>query len=257
MGDKSGIGWTDATWNAVTGCTKVSAGCDHCYADDLANGRLAEVYGRQLPVIDTPANRADPFSVRLWPERMDQPARWTKPRMIFVNSMSDFFHVDIPHHFRMNMWAIMQEHHRHTYQILTKRPGRAIRWIGDHFVWPVKGHIWIGTSIENRATLFRVDQLMKVNAQVRFLSLEPLLEDLGTLNLTGISWVIVGGESGRVHRPMKLEWVRRIRDQCVAAGVPFFFKQVGGRTPKAGGRDLDGRTWDEFPEIPAPLELGL
>jgi protein gp37 len=247
VGDKSKIEWTDATWNAVTGCTKVSRGCDNCYADELANGRLADTYSRRLPVLDTPEARADPFAVRLWPERLDQPRRWREPRMVFVNSMSDFFHADIPEGFQRMMLAVMMAHPRHTYQVLTKRPGRAIRFFAKHHPnTQVPPHIWLGVSVEDQDAVFRVDQLRRIAASVRFLSVEPLLGPL-TLDLTGIHWCIVGGESGRRHRRIDAKWVRSIRDQCLGAGVPFFFKQWGGLTPKAGGRELDGRTWSEFP----------
>lgn len=248
MGDRSGIEWTDATWNPITGCTEVSAGCDNCYARTLAHGKLKEVYGKQLPVVNTPENRADTFSVRMWPERLMQPARWRKARMIFVNSMSDFFHVDVPEDYQRKMMRVMLNHAHHTYQILTKRPGRAIRFFRRNYPdTEVPSHIWLGTSVENQEAAYRIDQLRKVPAAVRFLSCEPLIGPL-TLDLTDIHWCIVGGESGPKHRPMKAEWARAIRDQCQAQGVAFHFKQWGGRTPKAGGRELDGRTWDEFPE---------
>lgn len=255
MGDRSGIEWTDATWNAVTGCTEVSRGCDNCYAARLARGKLAEVYGRTLPVVDTPENRADPFAVRIWPDRLEQPLRWQRPRMVFVNSMSDFFHVDVPETFQRRMMQVMLDARRHTFQVLTKRPGRALRFFDrndDLFrtelfsVDDIPGHVWIGTSVEDQDAAYRVDQLRKVPATVRFLSLEPLLGPLD-IDLTGIRWVIVGGESGPGHRPMMPGIVRSLRDQCVEAGVAFFFKQWGGHTPKAGGRMLDGRTWDEMP----------
>lgn len=269
MGDRSGIEWTDATWNAVTGCTEVSAGCDHCYARTLAHGKLREVYGRRLPVVDTPENRADTFAVRLWPDRLDQPLRWTRPRRIFVNSMSDFWHADIPESFQHRMFGIMARARQHEFQVLTKRPGRALRYLRDSYMpgaindaaslhdgalsppvdeWPVP-NVWIGTSVEHQDTAFRVDQLRRVPAAIRFLSCEPLLGPLA-LDLTDIHWVIVGGESGAGHRTMDPAWVRSIRDQCHDQGVPFHFKQWGGRTPKAGGRELDGRTWDEWPAHP-------
>jgi protein gp37 len=249
MGDRSGIEWTDATWNAVTGCTEVSPGCDHCYARTLAHGKLNDVYGKRLPVVDTPENRADTFAVRTWPERVNQPSRWRTARMIFVNSMSDFFHADIPEHFSYAMLKEMLEVDRHTYQVLTKRPGRALRFYrhnARHLPNGFPPHIWIGASVENQDNAFRVDQLRQVPAAVRFLSCEPLLGPL-TLDLTGIHWLIAGGESGPGHRPMQADWVRSLRDQCQEQGVAFHFKQWGGRTPKAGGRELDSRTWDEWP----------
>lgn len=250
LGDRSRIEWTNATWNPATGCTRVSAGCDNCYALALANGRLAHRYAVQPPARDTVANRADPFAVRLWPERLAQPGKWRKQRMIFVNSMSDVFHRDIPDDFVRQIFKVMLEVDRHIYQVLTKRPGRALRFVRQNASLFKDGflpnHIWLGTSVENESVAYRVDQLRKVPAAVRFLSCEPLLGELAP-DLEGIHWVIVGGESGPAHRPMDLDWARKIRDTCVDQEVPFFFKQVGGRTPKAGGRLLDGETWDQFP----------
>lgn len=250
MGDRSRIEWTDATWNPTTGCTRVSSGCDHCYAAVLANGRLAEIYLRQKPAKNTAQNRRDPFAVRLWPERLEYPLRWKDSRRIFVNSMSDLFHADIPEAFQRSTFEVMLQADHHIYQVLTKRPSRAERFVRRNFdlfaAGIVPAHIWIGTSVESQDVMHRVDQLRQVPAEVRFLSCEPLLGPL-ELDLDSIGWVIVGGESGIGHRPMNLDWAREIRDQCVADGVPYFFKQVGGRTPKAGGRKLDGRTWDEYP----------
>lgn len=254
MGERSSIEWTDATWNPVTGCTKVSAGCDNCYAHTLAHGRLREVYTRNLPVIDTQVNRDDPFSIRIWPERLGQPAKWAAPRMIFVNSMSDLFHVDIPRDYVRRVFEVMLEVDRHIYQVLTKRPARALRFVRENAdLFPggiVPAHIWMGTSVEDQRVDHRVRQLVQVPAEIRFLSCEPLIGPL-ELELEGIHWVIVGGESGIGYRKLDLDWARSIRDQCVAAGVPFFFKQVGGRTPRAGGRELDNCTWDEMPMHPA------
>ncbi|RMH11866.1 MAG: phage Gp37/Gp68 family protein [Gemmatimonadetes bacterium] len=249
----SAIEWTNATWNPVTGCTPVSRGCDHCYARTLAQGRLSRIYRKRLPVLDTPSTRRDPFAVRLWPERLTQPCSWREPRMIFVNSMSDLFHADIPDEFVLKVFEIMLETPRHTYQILTKRPGRAARFFrrfptlsGSDGLLP--DHIWIGTSIEDQDAAHRARHLRSVPARVRFLSCEPLLGPL-ELSLEGIHWVIAGGESGPGHRPMHTDWVRALRDRCLELGVPFFFKQWGGATPKAGGRTLDQRTWDDFPVI--------
>lgn len=261
MGERSKIEWTDATWNPVTGCTKVSTGCDNCYAHTLAHGRLAEVYGRRLPVIDTPENQADPFAVREWPERLTQPEKWKEPRMIFVNSMSDLFHADVPESFVRRIFEVMLRADHHTYQVLTKRPGRAARFYRRHadlfHGLPIPGHIWMGTSVEDQAAVFRVDQLRDVPAEIRFLSCEPLLGPL-TLDLSEIHWVIVGGESGIGCRKMAPEWATTIRDQCAAASVPFFFKQWGGRTPKAGGRLLEEREWNEWPSAYAtPLAAAL
>ncbi len=252
MGDRTGIEWTDTTWNPVTGCTKVSAGCDHCYAEALARKRLRRIYLGRLPVVGGSENRSDPFAVRLWPERLSHPARWTEPRMIFVNSMSDLFHQDVPEAFVRQVFEVMLTANWHIYQVLTKRPTRAARFwernAGGLGGGLIPEHIWIGTSVENQAVSYRIRHLKLVPAYVRFLSCEPLLGPL-RLDLDGIAWVIVGGESGPDHRPLNLDWARGIRDQCLATGVPFFFKQVGGRTPKAGGRFLDGREWNELPAI--------
>jgi protein gp37 len=251
MGDHSSIEWTDATWNPTTGCTKVSRGCDNCYAHALAHGRLEKVYSKQLPVIETPENVADPFSMRVWPDRLDQPSGWKEPRMIFVNSMSDLFHVDVPPAFLLQVFEVMREVDRHVYQVLTKRPARAANFLTRHpqlldADGKLPEHIWIGTSVEDQEVAYRVEHLSAVPARVRFLSCEPLLGPL-TLKLAGVHWVIVGGESGIGYRKLDPEWARGIRDQCLTQAVPFFFKQVGGRTPKAGGRLLDGQTWDGMP----------
>jgi protein gp37 len=250
VGDRTSIEWTEATWNPTTGCTKVSRGCDHCYAETLAWNRLAETYRTTLPVVNTPENQEDPFAVRLWSARLEQPRRWRDPRVIFVNSMSDLFHADIPEPFLRSVFEVMLEVDRHVYQVLTKRPARARRfWERNRDLFDDNGfpaHIWIGTSVEDQEVDYRVRHLREVPARVRFLSCEPLLGPL-ELDLKGIHWVIVGGESGPEHRPMKAGWARSIRDQCQKAGIPFFFKQWGGITPKSGGRHLDGRTWDGFP----------
>ncbi|HEX9940175.1 MAG TPA: phage Gp37/Gp68 family protein [Longimicrobium sp.] len=254
MGERSKIEWTDSTWNPVTGCTKVSAGCDNCYAHTLAHVRLATVYRRRLPVVQTEENEADPFAVRLWPERLAEPGRWKDPRMIFVNSMSDLFHVDVPDEFVRRIFEVMLSVDRHVYQVLTKRPSRAVRFFNlNRDLFPdgsIPAHIWMGTSVENQDVDYRIKHLRGVPARMRFLSCEPLLGplDLDGL-LEGIHWVIAGGESGANHRRMDPEWVKLIRDRCGGAGVAFFFKQWGGRTPKAGGRTLDGETWDGMPGV--------
>ena len=256
MGQRTAIEWTDATWNPTTGCTRVSAGCDNCYAETLSRRLLSHAYTRRLPVVDTTANRQDPFAVRLWPERLVQPSRWKAPRRVFVNSMSDLFHADVPHAFTRAVFEVMLDVDRHVYQVLTKRPSRAARFVRDSIdLFGPAGlpeHIWIGASTENQKAAYRVRHLRKVPAAVRFLSCEPLIGPLTLgreLNAGGIHWVIAGGESGIVHRPMERRWATRLRDECLAADVPFFFKQWGGRTPKAGGRDLDGREWNQMPHV--------
>lgn len=250
MGERSQIEWTDATWNPTTGCTKVSTGCDHCYAERLAKGRLRGRYLARLPVLASDAQKRDPFAVRTWPARLSQPARWREPRMVFVNSMSDLFHKHIPPAFVRSVFEVMLEVDHHTYQVLTKRPARAVRfWKSNQHLFrrrAIPSHIWIGTSVENQDVDYRIRHLMQLPAEVRFLSCEPLLGPL-ELDLRGVHWVIAGGESGPEYRPMRAEWVESIRDQCHRATVPFFFKQWGGRTPKAGGRELGGRTWNEYP----------
>lgn len=250
MGTKTGIEWTDATWNPVTGCTKVSAGCDNCYAAALAGRRLREIYLRRSPVVDSAENRGDPFAVRLWPERLALPLKWVQPRMVFVNSMSDLFHHDIPDAFVMRVFEVMLRAHWHTFQVLTKRPSRAARFweryssqLGHE---RVPEHVWMGTSVENQNVCYRVRHLTALPARLRFLSCEPLLGPI-RLDLQGINWVIVGGESGSVRRVVESGWVESIRDQCLASEVAFFFKQWGGRTAKAGGRDLGGREWNQLP----------
>ena len=252
MRSHSAIEWTDSTWNPVTGCTPVSTGCDNCYAQALAHVRLRDGYLRRLPVIQNDANLNDPFAVRLWPERMSQPQQWRTPRMIFVNSMSDLFHVDIPEDYVREIFKVMLRVDRHVYQVLTKRPGRALRFYGrnaDLFErGPIPKHIWIGATVENQEAAFRVDQLRQVPAEVRFLSCEPLLGGVD-LDLAGIHWVIAGGESGPGFRPMKPDWVKSVHEQGRQADVPFFFKQWGGRTPKARGRELEGEEWSEYPQV--------
>ncbi len=250
MGAQSSIEWTDATWNPVTGCTRVSSGCDNCYAAALAVRLLRDNYLQRQPAVDNPKNRADPFSLRVWPERIQDPAGWSKPRMIFVNSMSDLFHVDVPEDFTKSVFEVMLTVRRHLYQVLTKRPARARQFFKRNPNLLPDGklpkHIWIGTSVEDQSVAYRIRHLRSLPARVRFLSCEPLLGHI-RLGLTGMHWVIVGGESGPTHRPIDLGWARSIRDQCLKANVPFFFKQVGGRTPKAGGRLLDGVAWDGVP----------
>lgn len=238
------IEWTDEVWNPMTGCTKISAGCDNCYAHTVAQRRTREQYLRQLPVKDTPENRADPFAPRFWPERLDWPLRWKEPRRIFVNSMSDVFHAHFSLEQIQQVFTAMALAEQHQFQVLTKRPERALR-LADELPWAP--NIWMGTSIEDLRVARRADALREIPAAVRFISAEPLLGSLRGLDLTGIHWLIAGGESGAAARPVHVEWARELRDMCEDVGVHFFWKQWGGYTPKSGGRELDGRTWDEYP----------
>ncbi len=239
MGDKSAIEWTDATWNPVTGCTKVSPGCKNCYAERLA-GRLQAMGNRRYE---------NGFQLTLHPDQVELPLRWRSPRRIFVNSMSDLFHDAVPAEFIRRVFDVMVAAHWHTFQVLTKRSARLAE-LAPSLKWPP--NVWQGVSVENARYVCRVADLRKVPAAVRFLSVEPLLGPIPELPLDGIHWVIVGGESGPRHRPVRLEWVLAIRDRCRAVGVPFFFKQWGGATAKSGGRLLEGRTWDDAP-VPYPV----
>jgi protein gp37 len=236
MSDRSAIEWTEATWNPVTGCSKVSTGCDNCYAEAFAE--------RFRGVRDHPYEQG--FDLRLWPSRLDQPTKWRRPRMIFVNSMSDLFHEDVPDGFIAAILEVIEATPRHTYQVLTKRPGRMASVLKRLRPTPLP-NLWLGTSIESNKYTWRADKLRETSAAVRFLSVEPLLGPLPSLDLDGIGWVIVGGESGPRHRPIDAAWVLAIRDLCESRHVPFFFKQWGGLRPKSGGRELEGRTWDEMP----------
>lgn len=314
MGDHSAIEWTNASWNPLAGCTRVSAGCDLCYAAALAAGRLKNNPAYKDLAVVTPSGRAAfNGTIRLLPDRLDQPLRWRRPRRIFVNSMSDLFHEGVPDDFLDKVFGVMALAQHHTFQVLTKRPERmrdysptADRWdaarqwlrsllptrtngpreyVGHVMAnqqWPLR-NVWLGVSCENQKTAAeRIPILLQTPAAVRWISAEPLLGPIDLRNLVahhdwddfddldaltgdrtslvtgpddindhthwpGLNWVVVGGESGPHARPMDLDWARGIRDQCVAAGVCFLFKQVGGRTPKAGGRELDGRTWDAYP----------
>jgi protein gp37 len=239
MAEASAIEWTDATWNPVRGCTRISPGCKHCYAETFAE-RFRGVKGHPYE---------QGFDLRLVPEKLAQPLRWRAPKMIFVNSMSDLFHDAVPHDYIVAVARVMVTAKWHTYQVLTKRAGRLRELLNSSLEFAARQpHIWWGVSVEDRKYgLPRIDDLRKTDVEIRFLSVEPLLEDLGRLNLDGIHWVIVGGESGAGARPMKKEWVRSVRDQCRRAGVPFFFKQWGGVRKSVLGRKLDGRTYDEFP----------
>ena len=245
MSTYSDIEWTEQTWNPVTGCTKVSPGCKHCYA---------EVMARRLKAMNA-AGYEDGFALRLMPERLEQPLRRRKPTVYFVNSMSDLFHEGVPDEYIDRVMEVITKTPQHTYQILTKRAER----IRDYFSSrPVPTNVWLGVSVEDRKYgLPRIPYLRSVAAKVRVLSVEPLLEDLGEFDLSGIDWVIVGGESGYKARPMKMEWVRNVQAECDAAQVPFFFKQWGvwgedgvKRSKKANGRLLDGRLYEEYPRIP-------
>lgn len=246
----SKIEWTDETWNPMTGCTKISAGCDHCYAHVVAHRRTRDVYLRQLPVKDTSANREDPFAPRFWEERLEMPRKWKDPRRVFVNSMSDVFHAHFSLEQIQRVFATMVECPQHQFQLLTKRPERAAR-LADKLPWAP--NIWMGTSIENMDVARRADSLREIPAAVRFISAEPLLGPLDDLNVAGIDWMIGGGESGAGYRPVDIRWARGLRALCRKNKVKFFWKQWGGHTPKAGGRELDGRTWDEYPRKLAAL----
>ncbi|MTE13898.1 DUF5131 family protein [Nocardia aurantiaca] len=247
MSDKSSIEWTEATWNPVTGCDRVSAGCDRCYAMVLAK-RLKSMGAEKYQRDGDPRTSGPGFGVTLHPHALDVPRRWRTSRVVFVNSMSDLFHARVPVGYIRDVFDVMRETPQHTYQILTKRALR-LRRVADQLEWP--SNVWMGVSVENADHLDRVDHLREVPAAVRFLSCEPLLGPLDSLVLDGIGWVIAGGESGIGHRPMDPSWVRDIRDACDAAAIPFFFKQWGGRTPKAMGRELDGRLWDGMPQLAA------
>lgn len=236
MAVNSGIEWTETTWNPVTGCTKISPGCKHCYAERMAL-RL-QAMGQE--------NYRNGFKMTLHERMLPLPLMWKKPRMIFVNSMSDLFHKDVPTEFIEKTFVVMKKASWHTFQVLTKRSDR-LQLIEDRIRIPK--NVWLGVSVECEDYLYRIDDLRRTGAQVRFLSLEPLIGPLPGLDLEGINWVIVGGESGPGARPMQEEWVTDIRDTCLASGVPFFFKQWGGVFKKRAGRVLEGRTWDQMPGL--------
>ena len=236
MSDHTGIEWTDATWNPITGCTKVSPACKNCYAERLAS-RLRAMGSHRY---------RNGFAVTLQPDQLSLPLRWHTPKRVFVNSMSDLFHEAIPDHYIMRVFEVMMQANWHVFQILTKRSHRLAALAKD-LPWP--SNIWQGVSGENARYTKRIEHLQQVPTAVRFLSVEPLLGPIPNLPLEEIHWVILGGESGGGRREMKLEWARQIRGQCLEAAVPFFFKQWGGRTPKSGGRVLDGTTWDEMPRV--------
>ncbi|WP_013626714.1 DUF5131 family protein [Rubinisphaera brasiliensis] len=241
MADNSSIEWTQATWNPTTGCTKISPGCANCYAERMATRLNAMGQDRYR----------NSFRLTLQDDLLELPMRWKKPRLIFVNSMSDLFHKDVPTDFIVRCFQVMEQAHQHTFQVLTKRPDR-VNTIASELPWPA--NVWLGTSVENQKYTDRIRTLQKTPAQVKFLSIEPLIGPLNNLPLSMINWVIVGGESGPKSRPMNPDWVRKIRDRCLKRNVPFFFKQWGAfgpdgvkRSKKANGRELDGKTWSEMP----------
>jgi len=233
---QSTIEWTDATWNPVTGCTKISPGCKHCYAERMA--KRLKMMGQ--------VNYRNGFEITLQPHMLELPLKWKTPKRIFVNSMSDLFHADVPFSYIQEVFAVMRKAHWHQYQVLTKRSERLLE-LSPRLEWAP--HIWMGVSVENENYVARIDDLRKTSAHVKFLSLEPLLGPLHKLNLRGMDWAIVGGESGPGARPVDPLWVTDIRNQCVRARVAFFFKQWGGVQKKRTGRQLEGRTWDEMPQF--------
>ena len=239
MADRSAIEWTEATWNPTTGCSKVSPGCAHCYAETFAE--------RWRGVPDHPYEQG--FDLKVWPNRLDLPIRWRAPRVIFVNSMSDLFHEEISDEFIAQVFEVMLEARQHTFQVLTKRPER-VAGLASCLPWPP--NVWLGVSIENRRFVHRADLLRDVPSAIRFISAEPLLGPLEGLELGGIDWLIAGGESGYRHRRVDPNWVRDLRDRCAENDVAFFFKQWGGRHAKANGRILDGAQHDA---MPAPVQL--
>jgi protein gp37 len=239
MATNSGIEWTDATWNPVTGCTKISPGCKHCYAERMS--RRLQAMGQR--------NYVNGFEPTLQPHMLNLPTSWRKPRHIFVNSMSDLFHESVPEQYIQRVFGVMRQAPWHRYQVLTKRAER-LETLDPVLEWHPS--IWMGVSVESQRYAYRIDHLRRTGAAVKFLSLEPLLGPLHRLDLTGIDWVIVGGESGPHARPMAEEWAQDLKDQCLDAGVSFFFKQWGGVFKKRTGRTLDGRTWDEMPAGSVP-----
>ena len=236
MANGSKIEWTESTWNPATGCTKVSPGCAHCYAERMA--KRLKAMGQ--------ANYANGFSLTLQDHMIELPLSWQKPQTVFVNSMSDLFHKEVPLSFIQKVFDVILKAHWHTFQLLTKRSERLAK-LSEKLYWPE--NLWLGVSVENADYKYRIDDLRRTQAHVKFLSIEPLLGPLGSLNLKGIDWVVVGGESGPKARPMEPDWVRDIRRQCLKAEVPFFFKQWGGTNKKKAGRLLDGRYWDQMPNI--------
>lgn len=244
MAARTAIEWTDATWNPVSGCTKLSPGCDRCYAERIAE-RFRGVPGHPFE---------HGFDLTLRPHKLREPLSWRRPRRVFVNSMSDLFHKAIPSGFVDEVFDTMEQASWHVFQVLTKRSSRLRRYVNDRYRdRPAPSNVWLGVSVENRRALVRIRHLAEANAVVRFVSFEPLLEELGPINLEGLHWVIVGGESGPRARRIDAKWIRGIRDQCKATDVAFFFKQWGGVTAKAGGNRLDGRRWLEYPNVTVGL----
>lgn len=238
MADGSSIEWTDATWNPVTGCTKITAGCENCYAARFSE-RFRGVAGHPFE---------NGFDLTLRPERLSQPLAWRRPRMIFVNSMSDLFHKQVPTAFVDRVFDTMEAADWHVFQVLTKRSTLMRTYLKRRYAGrPAPANVWLGVSVEGAAAKSRIEHLRQSPAAVRFLSVEPLIGPVGTIDLAGIHWVIAGGESGPGARPMHVEWAREVRNECERQGVPFFFKQWGGLRPKSGGRELDGREWNEMP----------
>ena len=234
MATHSGIEWTESTWNPLTGCTKISPGCKHCYAERMA---------KRLHAMGQP-NYVNGFKLTMHEHALEKPLEWKTPQVIFVNSMSDLFHKDVPLEFIKRVFDVMKRAHWHQFQVLTKRSER-LRDLSPYLEWA--DNIWMGVSVENEKYIYRIDDLRKTGAKIKFLSVEPLIGPLPKINLKGINWVIVGGESGPGARPLEREWVVGVRDQCLKSKVPFFFKQWGGVQKKKAGRLLDGRTWDQMP----------
>ncbi len=245
MSDTSSIEWTEATWNPTTGCDRVSAGCDNCYALALAR-RLKAMGTAKYQTDGDPRTSGPGFGVATHHDALSVPYRWSRPRLVFVNSMSDLFHAKVPISFVRDVFDVIHETPQHTYQVLTKRSSR-LRRLAERLDWPT--NLWMGVSVENERQLSRIDDLRSVDAAVRFLSAEPLLGPLPSLDLAGIHWVITGGESGPRARPCHPAWVRQIRDTCAEAEVAFFHKQWGGLRPKSGGRELDGREHNAMPAV--------
>jgi protein gp37 len=239
------IEWTDATWNPVSGCTKITRGCDYCYAERIAE-RFRGVPGHPFE---------HGFDLTLRPHKLLEPLAWRAPRRVFVNSMSDLFHKEVPRNFVDRVFETMERANWHVFQVLTKRSSLMRRYVNERYAGrSAPPHIWLGVSVEDRMALVRIAHLKQARATLRFISFEPLLEDLNQIDLTGVHWAIAGGESGPCARLVKAEWVRSIRDQCRRQGVAFFFKQWGGRTAKARGNRLDGRRWLQYPRIPKGVD---